>query len=92
MQASTVVGPETVPRDMTILILQGSLHKLKQERKARLPVPVPLALGSVIILGQPCIASNSNLNGGKSFLGSQVRVILTGKAYPPLRNKPFVFP
>ena len=44
------------------------LHKLKQERKARLPVPVPLALGSVLILGQLYIASNSNLNGRKTFL------------------------
>ena len=41
------------------------------------------ALGSVLILEQLCIASNSNLNGRKSFLGSLVRVILTGKAYPP---------
>ena len=71
-----------VTRTLSYAIL--ILHKLKQERKARLPVPVPLALGSVLILGQLCIASNSNLNGRKSFLGSLVRVILTGKD-PPLR-------
>ena len=59
---------DSVTRTLSYAIL--ILHKLKQERKARLPVPVPLALGSVLILGQLCIASNSNLNGRKSFLRS----------------------
>ena len=54
--------------DSDSAICDSRFAQAEARKKSKATSTVPLALGSVLIVGQLCIASNSNLNGRKSFL------------------------